>query len=505
MVSVSSVLSQAKWDELSGRESESGENVRLGNFALFEYAAQGLGGCFQVLWRFKGRHTACIGAYLTITSLAFGFFSQQLITTQVESVASRVSTDAGDVSRATFIQGTGGAIGPPPVGLDTKMAMLNGCASKNTTIDPPQVNCATGNCTWPIIPTLGVCGACVNLTDTIVMEEKNSLMRGNASIPCLAKARGGTELDLCEYTYEIFNVGPGTGQVFKTESTGTSYSARNFIGDLAAIGADRWDGDPRNRTAGECAFWYCVQARNVSVHNGVLKDEIVDTWTEHEQDPQKRLDLNFTNIPRSFDVDPKESYGLGPLWLTALQTYWNETVRGNVTTSIRGDGRKFSDSYVAEGLMHNMGDIKAWGTRFAESMTNQLRSTGVWAQVLDDGTREAAFDASRSTQQYKGLAWKSEVIIRVRWAWISYPASILLLALIYLIVEVFRSARAQDIRPWRNDPLVTLFMTVDDDLKGSIRSGLGDPLGVSRSAGDCRMRVVRDQDGLPIGFHAKQD
>lgn len=55
MVSVSSVLSQAKWDELSGRESESGENVRLGNFALFEYAAQGLGGCFQVLWRFKGR------------------------------------------------------------------------------------------------------------------------------------------------------------------------------------------------------------------------------------------------------------------------------------------------------------------------------------------------------------------------------------------------------------------------------------------------------------------
>lgn len=135
MVSVSSVLSQAKWGELSSRRADSGQTLRLGNFALFEYASQGLGGCFQILWRFKGwyvislmrcfsakpsqlqsansisvlSHTACIGALLTITSLVFGFFSQQLINTRIETVASRVSTDAGDVLRTTYIEGGSGA------------------------------------------------------------------------------------------------------------------------------------------------------------------------------------------------------------------------------------------------------------------------------------------------------------------------------------------------------------------------------------------------------------
>ena len=49
------------------------------------------------------RNVACIGAALSIVSLAFGFFSQQLIDTRIENIESQSPSDVGRVNRSTYI------------------------------------------------------------------------------------------------------------------------------------------------------------------------------------------------------------------------------------------------------------------------------------------------------------------------------------------------------------------------------------------------------------------
>jgi hypothetical protein len=339
------------------------------------------------------------------------------------------------------------------------------------------------------------------------MEEKNSTARDGESIPCLATAKGGTQLDGCDFEFEIFKVSPGTGQVFDAGKAPIKRNSSLVIGELAAIKSDKWD-EEQNRSAAECAFWYCLQARNVSVKNGVLKDDIVDTWTEHTDD----VVPEFVNVPKEFNTASEEFYGIGFFWWDTVQTYWNTTVSGNVTTSLRnivngGDGNFFSDSMVAEGLMHNFGDFDDWAVRFAESMTNPLRSTRLTTEVPPEGEESINREAEgiRQREEYRGIAWDTQVTITVRWGWIAYPAAVLLLASTYLAIELVRSARAEGIRPWRNDPLVTLFMNVDDELKHAIRPALEHPMGVSHVAGDRRMLVIRDEYGIPVGFRAKTE
>jgi hypothetical protein len=47
----------------------------------------------------------------------------------------------------------------------TYAAIYNGILASNMSYIP--VPCATGNCTWPVIPSLGICGSCTSLNWTM--------------------------------------------------------------------------------------------------------------------------------------------------------------------------------------------------------------------------------------------------------------------------------------------------------------------------------------------------
>lgn len=100
----------------------------------------------------------------------------------------------------------------------------------------------------------------------------------------------------------------------------------------------------------------------------------------------------------------------------------------------------------------------------------------------------------------------------MRWFWLIYPATLVLLSTIYLIMEITRTIRS-DARLWKADALVPLYTSLDLDhnVLSVAVSGLDRTSGLLDELGDLRLRlVVAADDGLRLSgkmanFDAEQN
>ena len=139
------------------------------------------------------------------------------------------------------------------VGLSMKAAVYDGILS--STVKDTPVSCQTANCTWPAIPTLGVCGNC-----------SQSLYRTSCDLSnhCSYTMPSGTTISSTgDATSEYqFTVSPsnGTKGVFESE-----FQAFFSIFDIMTV-----EQTP-SRTlieAHECSLWFCIHSYDVTVVNG---------------------------------------------------------------------------------------------------------------------------------------------------------------------------------------------------------------------------------------------
>ncbi|KAM6524861.1 hypothetical protein FALCPG4_010438 [Fusarium falciforme] len=187
----------------------------------------------------------------------------------------------------------------------TKIAAYNGLMAPSVGI--PPVQCPTGNCRWPILPTIGVCGTCLDVTDdlrfTYVNETKCAL-----DIPNGTTLQRDTCGPPCPFRIgKHFTTGPGSGRVFTSSPNIPRREAFNAIAEFGAIGVSesRMTAQPmvmiNDSIAAEYALWYCLQAREIRVEMGELSDRITETWSEVPIDHKSYLSDNvtFANIPSS--------------------------------------------------------------------------------------------------------------------------------------------------------------------------------------------------------------
>ncbi|KXH66956.1 hypothetical protein CSAL01_07954 [Colletotrichum salicis] len=201
----------------------------------------------------------------------------------------------------------------------TKLAMYNGFMS--TEVSLPQVTCPTGNCTWPIVPIVEVCGSCVALTSEIKINRISSAS-------CLVTAPDGARLrGYCGSGSDfipVFNISTGSNRTFEsTDPRMIKGDAPNLIAQFSGLGIS--GGMPATTAlddsrAAECALWYCFQARNISVESGQLKDEILDIWSEVTGvSSADGRNVTFANIPVNFNTEVGKSYGTGPFQMYVMQ------------------------------------------------------------------------------------------------------------------------------------------------------------------------------------------
>lgn len=101
-----------------------------------------------------------IGALIAILALAFDTFSQQVITVDFRNVGDPTYKNLATVLRSQSIT-VENAVNEFPI----KAAIANGIYNS----DAPDLTayCPAGNCTWPRIPTPGMCDGCTNVTDAL--------------------------------------------------------------------------------------------------------------------------------------------------------------------------------------------------------------------------------------------------------------------------------------------------------------------------------------------------
>ncbi|KAL2209850.1 hypothetical protein CC79DRAFT_463897 [Sarocladium strictum] len=408
---------------------------------------------------------------------------------------------------------------------EMRMAIFNGFMA--TSIDWPQVTCPSGNCTWPVVPTLGVCGTCVNVTETLKHEKiSDDICTVGYGEDLLIEGFCEPGINPNDTADVWFTSGQGSGKVFDSRDTPVTGSAPNIIANFAGIRAQSTaflEPEVGHAQATECALWYCVQAHEVSVHNGQLHEKVVDTWhearetkdnDEDEYSPENLADFLFVDGTDKFNADAQEAYFAVYWEQRRLRDYFGNTTQGVARGSIgvwqsEGRSNKTGGEFTAGFYIHFM-EAEKWIDRIAKSMTNAIRTKGLVGtkvvdrdEALDDNDYTRARDRVRKKLAGKVLTTQATIV--VRWGWIAYLVALVVLSMAFLAAQIVQTAARVDIRPWKDDPLASLWLSISPDLKHNFRIGLEQPKGVAHVVGKMPVQVTRQQDGLPTGFHVKQE
>jgi hypothetical protein len=95
-------------------------------------------------------------------------------------------------------------------------------------------------------------------------------------------------------------------------------------------------------------------------------------------------------------------------------------------------------------------DIDKWWARLAKSLTNNVRMNGHLRQEEHD--------------RYTGIAWTEVVHIEVRWLWLIFPASLVLLSTIFLVATMIASWQS-GLKPWKSFILPVLYTRLEEGLQ----------------------------------------
>lgn len=359
----------------------------------------------------------------------------------------------------------------------TNLAAYNGFMSPF--IENPAASCPTGNCTWPIIPTVAVCGSCMDLTEEIRISRSSP-----ESDNCVVSFGLLVFEGLCETIdwMQVFTVGPSSGRIFKSlEAEGIRWDSQNLIGTFGAVGLPHnisYSSGLNQSVATECALWYCLQAHEVKVVLGKTEDNVVQTWS-HVQDlePGYTGNITFKNVPGSMNVDASDKYGMSFKQVLGMSQYLNKTFIGNVSAD-GGLQVLYPDTDFAGGMHRGLDDTNAWIDRLARSMTNEIRLNNTVANAASEG-------------RYHGTTNTTEVVIVVRWKWIIYPAALVLLSMAYLFYAILYTTRLQ-VQPWKADALVPLCLRLDNDLEYLAADGFDDEGGINKKIGESTVKLQMD-------------
>ena len=354
-------------------------------------------------------------------------------------------------------------------------------------------SCPTGNCSWPVTPSLAVCGAC--------------------SQPPF---KSSCDSHICNYTmpsgvmHTLWNgtgvedddtkpSPPGTlfasGSLFwVTQTNGWVYhrsnSTQTYLTNFDVFGAPfevrRKDWLEKDMVAWECALWMCVQAFEVTTSSSshtqipiqnfsTIANMTHDIFTDASFDKINTFEnLTFEPLPPSMNPAPQSQYQFSIQSALTMSSYLTSAIKGNAGADLWVVS--FSSDTTKAIANATTGSLEVWIKSLATSMTNVLRSSTSQAGGFD-----VPIDVTPSTDAiYSGAGY--QLAVQVRWPWIVLPALLVLLSLVVLVTTMIRTSW-RSIGAWRGSPLVFLFLDIDAEIRRhavgqmDVRGGLQDRVG----------------------------
>ena len=400
------------------------------------------------------RHLVFVGCILVISTLLFDPFIQQIVVYPDHAVATAKAATVSRSERYIAFEDEGLPL-PSVVDLSMKGAIYNGIfAIKDEAAMGVSHSCPTGNCSYPQFSSLAVCNTCVNITGYV---QKSCNDTGCYRIelpngPSLSGLGGQINASLTEVSPEL----------------GSIEASLMRLGVLVSKSVRQ----PDAARALECAFFFCVNRYNATVSDSVIAQRVVDSWRNDSARTDDSHDLIY-RPPASFlnpDEDPEE-FNVSALAAKALRTFMLQAFTGS--GGLNESGSAFSSDIIQ--ALYKQLNLSERMDNLATSMTNNIREhNSQYGPVI-------------------GTAWDSQTYVKVRWAWFSFPAAILVLTLLFLAGSMIETSQRK-VLVWKSSNLALLFHGRGLDFRGSGQDRVSTVSEMNQIADDMDIRLVQDDE-----------
>ena len=326
LIPVAATLSQEAWLWFSDLRRRS---AQLQDLTVSDDASRGAWGSVLLFGHFRRSWLAHMAAMVTVISLVFGTFTQQLITIRTFPVNDPVLNPGNVAWTDSWDNFTGraseGNLDPP---LQFKAAAYSAALSASSA--DTQEFCATGNCSWPITPSLAICGGCVDTTFTLNCDES----------VCNYTTASGAVASLSNFK-SLSSQGVGFRVV---KSKGFHYQSAQLdqlhLSNFEAVGAraNIYSTDFKNNdsiVAQECALWMCIQSFETWTVSSNQTTAVRETFAKinpfNSTSARFISNVSFTPLQDSMNPHPDASYNVYNPAIIALQTFFAGFFNGTVT------------------------------------------------------------------------------------------------------------------------------------------------------------------------------
>jgi hypothetical protein len=442
---------------------------------------------------------AGMGALLTIMASFTGFAAQQLLLftdcqrTDEAATVGIMKTNLYKASGARLAPGQYDDFLPMTVAMDVGIAQPVEDYTKIL-----SYGCISGNCTFPssneaAFSTLAISHWCKDVTSEI------QRVRYNGTVYSQPLQNSTVSLDIDDESDPLqFDPYSYTGVLL----TGVSYLQYN--GTLATIKM-LYRPDPTIRTeykALSCALYPSVNTYAAEVHTSVLKERLIESVpiglnllvvnqsmaTEPDfklarshtirngssvnciglKDPaSNRLGIALGNVdkaPTDWTAPDLNATDYNRMW------YPEDCVWALYHPSAYDIHNHLNLTFQAQQLQANPVSVDAFAGPVALRRmyrNDQYMNLDTVNEFLHNLTRSMTAiirtnGAENFTHPAEGTMWYTTTCVRVRWKWISYPAIMIGLSAIFLVLVSIESSGVASERLWKSSILAMLFCDMDD-------------------------------------------
>ncbi len=368
-------------------------------------------------------------------------------------------------------------------------------------------DCVSGNCTWAnTIATIGVCSECFDATPKIVESCGTYNYSGGSSPYCNYSYAGASAyddpnlllsgiLDSDTGVQTIFAASAGYGPSAYGPSSSMFFKKIAYpVGLVTTIGITRGDQNRINATGTECALFYCVKKYSASVNQTVLHEKLVDIYRD-----------DTATIDSSVNQDTGETTGSGDYHISAPASFMKDTGHnGSFQFTVTSNASAIFNSYFyTKG--HFSGSLEVNPTGHVSGMNDFLEY--IWPLTTKGYSTAMSSIAGNITNAMRmsnhgtsvntnaaGTTWQDQPKVNVVWWWISIPAALVMLSLLFLLLTMVESARRGALL-WKSSPLAAFYHPLTKEGREELSQASG-PKHLEEIAENLTVKAERTDKGL---------
>lgn len=231
----------------------------------------------------------------------------------------------------------------------------------------------------------------------------------------------------------------------------------------------------RDVRATECGFWACIKRMSSRTVASMVTETVLNHWDKADAVPYTMTDdlidvadtdYHFVDVPGIFTSVASASnttHTINREVIQALANSINPLLMGQVALTMgyyMEDLGKDPDHHVtlpAQVFWLDGDDLDGRMAKTSAAMTNQMR-LGNLGDLGNVGANEKLYGE-------QGTAWTPVVFIKVRWGWLTFPATLVLLSVAFLAVTIGQSAQGSA-GLWKNSALAALCTSIGTNDQG---------------------------------------